>query len=90
MNKRTSLTQRRSEDQKGADVFFEPTTLPEGSPEKVKEKLVKATYYIRPEQVVALEALQLQERQRTGQRRDKSELIQEALDMLFAKYGAEQ
>jgi hypothetical protein len=47
---------------------------------------VKATYYIRPEQVVALESIQLGERQKTGKRKDKSELVQEALDLLFAKY----
>jgi hypothetical protein len=86
VNKRMSLSQRRSDDQKGVDALFEPTVAAVPAGEKAAEKLVKATYYIRPEQVIALERVQLAERQRLGKRRDKSELIQEAIDLLIAQY----
>lgn len=82
MSKRVSLSERRSQDKKGIDALIQST----GEPKKTEKPLVKATYYIRPEQVVALESIQLQERQKTGKRKDKSELVQEALDLLFAKY----
>lgn len=53
-----------------------------------KKPIQKITLYVRPEQVVKLEEIQLQERRRTGRRRDKSELVQEALDLLFQHYDA--
>jgi hypothetical protein len=92
VNKRVPLSERRADDRRGVDALFEPTvpnspgeaSFP-GEPAPAP-KLVKATYYIRPEQVIALESIQLAERQRLGKRRDKSELIQEALDLLIAKY----
>lgn len=87
MPKRVSLSERREKDKKGGvDVLFAQPADPTGP--AAAEKLVKATYYIRPEQVIALESIQLTERQRSGKRRDKSELVQEALDLLFEKYGA--
>ena len=90
MNKRVPLSQRRSDDQRGVDALFEPTAPDEPEAQKVAEKLIKATYYIRPEHVIALERIQLAERQRLGKRRDKSDLVQEALDLLIARYeGAE-
>lgn len=49
-------------------------------------ELSKVTLYVRPEQVVEVESIQLAERKRTGQRRDKSSLVQEALDLLINKY----
>ena len=82
MSKRVSLSARRAQDKKGIDALIQPT----GEPKQADKPLVKATYYIRPEQVVALESIQLEERQKTGKRKDKSELVQEALDLLFAKY----
>lgn len=82
MSKRVSLSERRSQDKKGIDALIQST----GEPKQTEKPLVKATYYIRPEQVVSLESIQLQERQKTGKRKDKSELVQEALDLLFAKY----
>jgi hypothetical protein len=51
------------------------------------EKLMKATYYIRPDQDIALASIQLAERQRSGRRCDKSELVREALDLLVSKYN---
>jgi hypothetical protein len=82
VSKRVSLSERRSQDKKGIDALIQST----GEPKQADKPLVKATYYIRPEQVVALESIQLGERQKTGKRKDKSELVQEALDLLFAKY----
>lgn len=84
MSKRVPLSARRARDKKGGlDALIRPT----GGERKREEKpLVKATYYIRPEQVVALETIQLEERQKTGKRKDKSELVQEALDLLIGKY----
>ena len=50
------------------------------------KQLAKVTLYVRSEQVVAIEAIQLDERRRTGSRPDKSALVQEALDLLISKY----
>lgn len=80
------LSERRAKDKKdieGVDSLFEPTTPPAAVPSKV----VKMTLYVRPDQVVALEQIQLNERVRSGTKPDKSELIQEALDLLASKYG---
>ena len=52
--------------------------------------LSKVTLYVRPDQVVGVESIQLSERKRTGQRRDKSSLVQEALDLLISKYKRKQ
>ena len=49
-------------------------------------ELTKVTLYVRPDQVVGVESIQLSERKRTGQRPDKSSLVQEALDLLINKY----
>ncbi|HKP12496.1 MAG TPA: hypothetical protein VJZ91_10315 [Blastocatellia bacterium] len=49
--------------------------------------LAKVTLYVRPDQVVAIEAIQLQERRHTGVRPDKSALVQEGLDLLIRKYA---
>ena len=53
-----------------------------------KPKLQKVTLYVRPEPVVKLEEIQLQERRRTGRRPDKSELVQQALDLLIERYAS--
>jgi hypothetical protein len=81
--KRVSLHERRIQDQQGFEKFF---TSP--SPLKpTAEKLMKATYYIRLDQDIALASIQLAERQRSGRRCDKSELVREALDLLMGKYS---
>lgn len=92
--KRVPLSERRAKDKKGGvDTLFsssEPATKPVAAVRKVVEttqKVVKATFYVRPEQIVAIEAIQLTERQTSGKRRDKSELVQEALDLLIKKYA---
>jgi hypothetical protein len=52
-----------------------------------KPVLAKVTLYIRPDQVVAIEKIQLEQRQKTGRKPDKSDLVQEALDLLEQKYA---
>jgi hypothetical protein len=44
-------------------------------------ELVKATFYLKPDQVLKLEQLRLERRQR-GQKIDKSALVREAIDGL--------
>ena len=82
MPRRISLSERRGQDKQGIDGLIQAT----GEPVPSVKQLVKATYYVRSEQIVVIEAIQLAERQRTGQRKDKSELIQEAIDLLASKY----
>lgn len=89
MAKRVSLSERRAKDSSrggGVDALF-AAPAPTVDNVSVSPKLVKATYYVRPEQVLAIESIQLAERQKSGKRRDKSELVQEALDLLIKKYG---
>jgi hypothetical protein len=45
------------------------------------DELVKATFYLKPDQVMKLEQLRLARRQR-GQKIDKSALVREAIDAL--------
>jgi hypothetical protein len=84
--KRTSLKERRAKDKRGVDAIFETSTRVSEAGEP-KEPLAKVTLYIRPDQVVAIEDIQLAERKSTGKRPDKSALVQEALDLLIAKYS---
>ena len=84
MSKRVPLSERKRNSPKGVDAVIQPT---EKESLETQEKAVeKVTLYIRPEQVVALEQIQLAERQRTGKKPKKSELVQEALDLLIEKY----
>jgi hypothetical protein len=53
----------------------------------VKGRLEKVTLYVRPDQVMALEEIQLRQRRQTGKKPDKSDLVQEALDLLVNKYS---
>ena len=82
MAKRVSLHDRRIQDQQGFETFFASPSPSSSAP----EKLMKATYYIRPDQDIALASIQLAERQTSGRRCDKSELVREALDLLMSKY----
>jgi len=77
MAKRTGLDQRLKKDR--SEGLFEPTA------EKVPPQ--KVTLYVRPDQVKMVERIQFQEWERTGKRPGKSTLVQEALDLLAAKYG---
>ncbi len=101
MAKRVPLSQRRANDARGLDVIFgtskpangedsggstdQDSGLAEAAP---KTALSKVTLYIRPDQVLAVETIQLEQRQKTGKKPDKSDLIQEALDLLIEKYSS--
>ena len=89
MSKRISLSDRRSQDRRGIDAILgEPGPDTAGGPAaEPRKKLEKVTLYVRPEQVMQIEEIQLQERRRTGKRPDKSDLVQEALDLLIQKYS---
>ena len=85
MPKRVPLSQRKSSSPKGVDAVIQPT---DNEPIEKEEKTVeKVTLYIRPEQVIALEQIQLAQRKSTGKKPKKSELVQEALDLLIEKYS---
>ena len=93
-NQRTSLKDRRAADARGVDAIITPTGISSnievdssGSGHTQQSiTLTKMTVYVRPDQVVALEEIQLAERKRTGNRKDKSELVQEAFDLLIEKH----
>lgn len=91
MNKRVPLSERRERDAaKGVDAMIQVVNgegSQNGLNSQEKVTLAKVTMYIRPEQVAAMEAIQLAERQRTGKRPDKSDLAQEAIDLLIQKYA---
>lgn len=55
----------------------------------LKLTLAKVTLYIRPDQVEAIEEIQLAQRRKTGKKPDKSDLVQEALDLLAEKYRSQ-
>lgn len=84
--KRTSLKERRAQDKRGVDAIFQSSAEPSNGAE-AKEPLAKVTLYIRPDQVVSIEDIQLSVRKSTGKRPDKSALMQEALDLLIDKYS---
>ena len=86
--KRTSLSDRRAQDKKGVDVIFD--TPAQAAPEIKKPTLAKVTMYVRAEQIEAVEEIQFNERKRTGKKPDKSDLFQEALDLLIEKYNGQK
>jgi hypothetical protein len=87
VSKRVSLKDRKAQGKRGVDVLLdpEPDTAASDAP-----KLTKVTMYVRPSQVAAVESIQLNERKRTGSKPDKSDLYQEALDLLLAKYKVKE
>lgn len=90
-NQRTSLKDRRALDAKGVDAIITPTeNLPERPEDNERAQepasVAKMTVYVRPDQVLAIEEIQLAERKRTGKRKDKSDLVQEAFDLLIEKH----
>ena len=89
MTKRTRLSDRRTQDRRGIDALLgEPASDSTSEPPpEPRKKLEKVTLYVRPEQIMQIEEIQLQERRRTGKRPDKSDLVQEALDLLIQKYS---
>jgi len=88
--KRMSLKERRQADARGVDaIITAPTTLTADLADEAKPEVTKVTLYIRPDQVVALERIQLEQREQTGKKPDKSVLVQEALDMLTERYRSQ-
>ncbi len=57
------------------------------SPGGATPKLVKATFYLSPDDVITLEELQLTIRKRTGRKVNKSELMREAIALLVKEYS---
>jgi hypothetical protein len=92
---RTSLKDRKAQSTSatGVDAIISSSENSNGvytSADDSGEKsaaLSKVTLYVRPEQVLAIEEIQLAERKRTGKKPDKSDLMQEALDLLIQKYS---
>ena len=84
-SKRVSLADRRAQDKKGVDALFQQPDVAQ-APDQEKKPLAKVTLYVRPDQVESIEDIQHAERKRTGKKPDKSDLIQEALDLLIEKY----
>lgn len=82
MAKRNETTKSKRVGQNGRLSKSQRTAV-DPEPER---QLAKVTLYVRPDQVLAIEAIQLEHRRRTGGRTDKSTLVQEALDLLISKY----
>jgi hypothetical protein len=78
-----SLKDRKATEKRGVDLLLDP----EPEAPEIKPRLSKVTWYVRPDQITAVEKIQLAERERTGKKPDKSDLIQEALDLLIKKYN---
>jgi hypothetical protein len=49
-------------------------------------ELIKATFYLASDDIIALEELQLSVRKREGRKANKSELIREAISLLVKSY----
>ena len=60
--------------------------LPSPNGEPNLSDLVKATFYLAPNDIIALEELQLSVRKREGRKANKSELIREAISLLIKSY----
>ena len=86
------MAKRESMRGRGADAFYsdQPATSQAGMPASQQNskpalneagELVKATFYLTPAQILKLEQLRLNRRQR-GQKVDKSALVREAIEAL--------
>jgi hypothetical protein len=82
MLKRNGAKQAKIHEKKGSPA----TSKSRGAEASLDKESVKVTLYVRPDQIIGIETIQLQERKRTGIRPDKSKLVQEALDLLISKY----
>lgn len=65
--------------------FYKPKSRT--NPEESAPGLVKATFYLAPDDVIALEELQLRIRKREGRKANKSELMREAIALLVKEYS---
>src|SRR3712207_2817764 len=83
----------------GADAFFsEPQdaqneqadiagqTAEQQASKTVNQQLVKATFYLTTEHIATLEEVRLKIMRATGERKDKSALIREAIDLLSKQH----
>lgn len=99
MAKRTSLKDRKGVDvlfDSTPDLEHKQNTLTQIELPKTESgkdynvskdpNLVKVTIFIRNDQMVDLEQIQVDERRRTGTKPDKYKLAQEAYDLLIQKY----
>jgi hypothetical protein len=74
--------------------FYRPSTprtgkkpaVADGRPDPGVPALVKATFYLAPEDIIALEELQLAVRKREGRKANKSELVRESIALLIKNY----
>ena len=93
------MTKRTSIKGMGADAWFTPEERPqEVNPttklesqqdsKPAKQRLVKATFYLTPENITSLEELKLRELKETGERVDKSELVRRAIDLLVEQHNS--
>ncbi|MCS6936946.1 MAG: hypothetical protein NZ610_05650 [Candidatus Bipolaricaulota bacterium] len=64
-------------------AFYKPSAVKNAH----EPGLVKATFYLAPEDIIALEELQLQIRKREGRKANKSELMREAIALLVKEYS---
>ena len=86
--KRIPLSERRLQDRRGVDAIIGETGAGDvGQATASAPRLEKVTLYVRPDQVLAIEEIQLKQRRATGRKPDKSDLIQEAVDLLIQKYS---
>lgn len=65
-------------------AFYKPSAVKSS---EAAPGLVKATFYLAPDDVIALEELQLQIRKRHGRKANKSELMREAIALLVKEYS---
>lgn len=63
-----------------------PAKAAKNSEEETEPGLVKATFYLAPEDIIVLEELQLKIRKREGRKANKSELMREAIALLAKEY----
>ena len=60
MSKRVPVTNRRNQDRRGIDAILgDPASVAQGPP-AARPKLEKVTLYVRPDQAIRIEAIQLQ------------------------------
>lgn len=100
MAKRTSLKERKGVDvlfdsttdvERNKEITIQEQTSSKTLPTKdynvsKDSNLVKTTIFIRNDQMIELEQIQVDERRRTGIKPDKYLLAQEAYDLLIQKY----
>jgi len=80
----------------GADAFFQPASTPRTEASKPVSQqasdangpLVKATFYLTPDDIMTLEQVRLKRKQR-GEKVDKSALVREAINHLTGELASQ-